>query len=367
MDQISLEQARRLRAHAQHLLERSSRSGIVEVVRSLCGANAQLKPAMLLSLRARIEGLELSDVMESALVRTWAMRGTIHLMARDDLRWMVSLLGPTMIAKGRRRRAELGLDDKILATCLRLIPEALEDSGPLTRHELINKLVDRGVDIDRTGQAPYHLIAYAGLAGLICMGPDRPNGDTTYILVNERAGKRNPISRDEALAELACRYLKGYAPASPRDFASWSGLSLADAKSGWALAGEKEILKEVMVGDRALWCLESQLRRLTELMPADTFVNLLPAFDPLVLGYSDREYLVPIKYQKDVYHGGQTVPAVLVDGTVAGVWRYEHRGKKLKVQVRPFVAFDGAVEAGIEEEVEDIGRFFGFSASLIYV
>lgn len=354
---------RALRIHAQHLRAKASRGDMVEVVRSLCGVNAQSRPAMMLSLRSRIKGLDMTDIIKTvekkrALVRTWAMRGTIHLLDSEDLSWIVSLLGPAIIAKGRGRRLELGLNDEILAKSLGEIPTILKDGKPLTR----------GVDIDRTGQAPYHLIAYAALKGLLCMGPDRPNGDPTYGLVDGWTGKQKSFTREQALAELTYRYLRGYGPAGPKDLAAWSGLSLADAKKGWELVRKKETLKELKVEERTLWSLETQFKSLNELAHVDTTVNLLPAFDAFILGYSDREYLVPDQYQKEVYHGGQTVPVVLVNGLAAGVWRYERQGKKLNVKISPFGSLDRTVKGLIEEEVEDIGRFFGLSSSLfLYV
>jgi hypothetical protein len=102
-------------------------------------------------------------------------------------------------------------------------------------------------------------------------------------------------------------------------------------------------------------------------MQADTAVNLVPAFDTFVLGYSSREYIVPEQYQAEVYHGGQTVPVILVNGLASGTWRYERRGKKLDVKIRPFKPFDKAIEGLVQEEVDDIGRFFEMSASLSYI
>lgn len=151
------------------------------------------------------------------------------------------------------------------------------------------------------------------------------------------SSRKTPFTREQALAELTYRYLRGYGPAGPKDLAAWSGLSLADAKKGWELARKKETLKELN-------------------------------FDAFILGYSDREYLVPDQYQKEVYHGGQTVPVVLVNGLAAGVWRYERQGKKLNVKISPFGSLERTVKGLIEEEVEDIGRFFGLSSSLfLYV
>jgi hypothetical protein len=363
MDRISPEQVRALRARAQHLVSKASRGDLIKVVRSLCGANAQLKPAMLLSLRARIKGLEAADVNDAMqrhlLVRTWAMRGTIHLLHPDDLDLIVPLLGPSLIAKGVRRRLELGLDDKKLAASLSEIPGILSGGEPMTRDELVDRLVRRGIGIDRAGQAPYHLVAYAGLKGLIRIGPDRPDGDRTYVLVDCQRGVRKPLNRVQAIAELAHRYLEAYGPTDLKDLVSWSGLPLADAKKGWELACMKEGLYELKVGDRTLWSIGKPFKPLDVLAPADTVVNLLPAFDTLVLGYADREYIVPEKYRDKVYHGGQTVPVVTVNGLASGTWRYERRGKKLNINIRPFELFDRATAALVKEEAEDVGRFLG--------
>ncbi len=361
---VSPDQVRALRIQNQYLQSQISHKDLIEVVRSLCGVNAQLTPAMMLSLRARIRGMELADVEKAikqkrSLVRTWAMRGTIHLLAADDFGWIVSLLGPTIIAKSKRRYSELGLDEEKLAKGLDKIREILNNSEPLARGELINELIDKGVDIDQKSQAPYHMISHAGLKGLICMGQESQNGEQTYALVDNWVVKQKSLNVDQALAELACRYLRGYGPASPDDFASWSGLSLTDAKKGWQLVRDKEALREIKVENRILWMLETQFKSLNELTHTGTVVNLLPAFDTYILGYSDREYLVPGKYRKEVYHGGQTVPAVLVNGLASGVWRYGRQGKTLNIKIIPFESFDENIKALIEEEIEDIGRFFG--------
>ncbi len=114
------------------------------------------------------------------------------------------------------------------------------------------------------------------------------------------------------------------------------------------------------------WSPGSQLPLPEEPAGAGTIVNLLPAFDAFVLGYADREYLVPEKWRKEVYHGGQTVPVVLVNGRAAGVWRYERQGKKLAINVHPFEPFDPVTRELVAAEAEDIGRFFGLPAALAW-
>ncbi len=369
MDVLSPDQVRAMRLYGQYLHPIYTPRSLVKVVQSLCGINAQFPPAMLLSLRARLPGLEIA-VLEDAiktqhtLVRTWVMRGTLHLLAAPDFGWMVALLGPQAIAKSKGRLQELGLTDTTIARGLDLIAAALKNPEPRTRDELGDELQKRGLAIDREGQALIHLIRQAALASILCLGPDRRNKDQTYVLVNKWLGKVRPLPEKEALAELAYRYLKGYGPATPADFARWSGLSLTQAKLAWTLFREREPLKEVRVEDRTLWMLDDQPS--VGFPPADPVVNILPAFDTFVLAYEDRTDIVPLQYQKRVYHGGQTVPVILVNGVTAGVWRYERKGKHLNVKIEPFAPFSDAVKTRVAEEVADIGGFLGNLVAISY-
>jgi hypothetical protein len=185
------------------------------------------------------------------------------------------------------------------------------------------------------------------------VGPD-VDGKQTYCPVSEWAGKQEHRTGDRALEELCLRYLRGYGPADARDFAAWSGLPVAEAKKGLDMAKDNGDLRAVVIEDRLLWSPEAERSAYS-----GPVVNLLPAFDSFVLGYADREYLVPGQYRKEVYHGGQTVPVVLVDGMAAGVWRYERQGKAIAIAVRPFGHFDRETAEGVEREAADIGRFFG--------
>lgn len=368
---LSPEEVRRQRLHAQHLDVKAPVDQLTEVVRSLCGANAQSRQAMMLSLRARIEGLELADVSkvleEKRLVRTWAMRGTLHLVDPQDLGWLVPLLGPGLIKKGMRRRLELGLDEKKVTLGLEEVRDILHKDGSLTRSELIERLNDRGVDIDPKSQAPYHLLARAALEGIIGIGPENDMGKQTFYLVADPGAIRKGISDDEGQAELARRYLSGYGPASLKDFSSWSGQSLSEAKRGWDTLQENGTIRPVTVEGQELWSLRPQGKHSDRLAVRGTVVNFLPAFDPYILGYADRRYLVPEAYRGEVYHGGQTVPVVLIDGLAAGVWRYERSGKRLDLKIKPLKPFDHAIRMLVAKEAEYTGRFLGQSPSVVYI
>ncbi len=146
------------------------------------------------------------------------MRGTLHLVDQRDLGWLVPLLGPSFIKKGTRRRLELGLDELKVVRGLEEVRAILHEDGVLTRSELIERLNDRGVDIDPKSQAPYHLLLRAALEGIVGVGPETDLGEQTFYLVANPDAMRKPISGDQGQAELARRYLSGYGPASLKDF-----------------------------------------------------------------------------------------------------------------------------------------------------
>src|SRR5882724_9276701 len=161
MIDLSPDAVRAARLRNQSLLPRTS---LVEAVRGACGIQGQLSPAMMLALRARVDKLTVADVETAiaehrSLVRTWAMRGTLHLLTAEDIRWLVALLGPTFSAKDNRRRLQLGIDDAVSKAGVKAIRAILSDSDSLTRHELLSKLIERRIEIDPKGQALIHLIA----------------------------------------------------------------------------------------------------------------------------------------------------------------------------------------------------------------
>ena len=154
---------RLLRLWAQQLapLPRTdSLADMTHVAKAVVGIQAQDAQAARLSVRARSAGLTANDVEQASLgerliIRTWAMRGTLHLVATEDLPWLLALLGPTFAAGDRRRRLQLGLDDATSARGVQVIRNALATSGPLTRAELLKVLTAHGINAE--GQCHDHI------------------------------------------------------------------------------------------------------------------------------------------------------------------------------------------------------------------
>ena len=269
------------------------------------------------------------------------MRGTLHLVLAEDVRWLTRILAPGQMAGARRRLAQLGLAEPDQA--IRHVERALSD-GPLTRGEAAEQLRARGVRLD--GQAAYHLLRIAALAGLVCFGPQR-SGENAFVLLDDWIPDAGD-GRDET--ELARRYLVAHAPASPDDFAAWSGLGTRAARQAF-----EELAPELARAPGGT--LRPRARR--PAMPRDV-VRLIPAFDPYLLGWRDRSFAVPARYAKEVNRGGGWVRGVaLVDGRAVATWTIDRGGAGARVRLRPFGRLPRS--SALDAEIRDVERFLAVS------
>lgn len=353
------ERVRLLRQTAQ-LLHRPKRASPAGIVRRLVGVQAQDRSAASLALRARTAGPAAQDVERAltegrSIVRSWAMRGTLHLVAAEDHAWLVPLTAETSLAGAHRRLAQEGVTGEQAVRGVRLIERILDREGALTRAEITARLERRGIRAQ--GQAGYHLIRLAALEGVACYGPTL-DGEPALVLVRDWLGAGRPRDRDDALADLASRYLAAYGPATPEDFATWSGLRLTDAKRGWSRNAGRVV--EMKARGTSLWMLRSP-----EHDTPRGVVRLVPAFDPFLLGWKSRELTLPKRHERKVFPGGGMLrPAALVDGLAVGTWSTE-RGEKWLARVRPFSSLSPAVRRALEDEALDLGRFLGEPAELL--
>jgi Winged helix DNA-binding domain len=350
-------------------------SSVTQIVKELCGIQAQELPSAALAIRVRSAGLLAADVeqariQERSIVRTWGMRGTLHLLATEDLGWLLPLLGPVFIASDRRRCAELGLDEDTCARGMRILCVMLANHGQLTRAEIVEQLASH--DIHLEGQARPHFLYRAALEGIICFGPNRGT-EPTYVLLSDWFDQKeigHPLAGDAAYIELTLRYLHAYGPATPEDQAAWSGMSLSKTRAAWQSIADE--LLEVNIagyylspGEGAAWILKTQSAWLDEPPPPAPVVRLLPRYDTCLLGYHNRDLAVPRQYAKHINAGGGIVhPAVLVDGQVVGTWKSQRQKNHLDVRIEPFDPLAPELQSGLEAEVADIGRFLGVQVSL---
>jgi hypothetical protein len=320
------------RAYANGL-GRDRASTVVDAVSRVVGLQGQDVRANRLAVRVRTTGLTHRDVDDAvtvgAVVRTWAMRGTLHMLAAADVRWVLRAVGPYFRDRQAPRRRQLGLSDADCERGMAQLDELL--TAPLTRAEIKER-----VDLALPGQAAPYFLSFAALEGVICRGPER-DGEPTYVRI------RDWITVD-ADDHLALRYLRGYGPAGPKDLATWSGLPLTTAKR--AFDEVRDLLEPV--GD--CFVLQGGLEA--------SEVRLLGHFDAFLLGYRERS--VPGEHTRKVQSGGGFVmPVVSVGGRVGGVWNQRTTRDGLTIEVTPFTTISARLRRELSAEVADLGRFLG--------
>jgi hypothetical protein len=343
------------RAAAQLLNRPRELTHPADVAREICGAQAQDPRAGRLAFRARNPRLTAADVdrartEERSLVRTWAMRNTMHLLAADDLPWIGPLFEPGLERFARRRLGHFGVGTAAADRALALIGKALESDGPLSRGELERRLAATGLEI--TPERRMHLVALAVSTRVACLGPDE--GSVTLMAsAREWLGERPPHDRSAALAELARRYLRAFGPATEVDFAGWAGLALGPVREGLAAIAAE--IDEVRCEGTVMLRLRRRARRANP-----RAVRLLPGWDTYLMGHRERGFIAPPgRWERINLGGGMLRPAILAGGAAAGTWRARRSGGRIQIELEPFGPLSAEVRGAADAEVADIARFEG--------
>ena len=292
------------------------------VVARLLAMQAQDYRGALWSIGLRLPGSTVRQVEQAiadrTIVRTWPMRRTLHFVAAEDARWMLRLLTPRAIRGMAGRLAQLGIDDAVLARSRSAFRKVLDAHALLTREEMYAVLAR--AKLSPAGQRGIHIISRLSQEGMLCFGPHRGKAPT-FTLMDRWVPPSRELDRDEALAKLTSRYFRGHGPATIRDFAWWSGITLGDARAGAAMIGE-ELLEERVNGT-------SYLVSRSAAAPGDDAqrhargMHLLPGFDEYMLGYSDRTIALDLAHAQKIVPGnnGVFLPTIVARGRVIGTWR----------------------------------------------
>ena len=301
------------------------------------------------TLHAAETDVELA-IAERRIVRTWPMRGTLHFVAADDVRWMLDLLAPRIIQRhAARLEREYELDAAALSRCRRIIVQALTGSEPRTRMQLYEDL--KKVGVSPAGQRGVHILGRLAQEGLICGGP-RAGKQSTFVLMDEWLPEIRGLEREEGLAELALRYFTSHGPATVRDLSWWSGLSLAESRAAVKLM-ERRLERET-IHDQTYWFAEAerQTRKKARLTG-----HLLPPFDEYLVGYRDRGDVLNPK------HAGRLQallsPAIEIGGKIVGTWSRQRSPSRVRLRIAPFTRLAAASRAAIVKAAERYGEFLG--------
>jgi hypothetical protein len=324
---ISLAQANRYLLMRQHLLQPCSDP--LQAVHDACGLQAQVPSAPALSLRARVTGFTADDynrllVDQRTLVRTWAMRGTIHAVPSDQLAMYTAVYAPK---DGLTPGMQVGLD--------------LLREGPATRKQLIEKAVLRGIDPARAAElfGPWGgVLSRLARTGLTVHMP-APGADVPVARTEDWLGPQPPLPPREALEEaLLMAYAHGYGPVTQRDMAHFTNFKMGQVREILARLGAR--LAEVRLeGSRlAHYLPAADLPDLLAITGEEKApLRLLPRFDSVVLAHKDKTRLLDEAHRRQVFREAAVVEAtVLLDGRVAGTWRMKTTTRELRFEFSPF-------------------------------
>ncbi len=373
-EELSWEAVLAWRVARQGLAERVAADDWMDVVRTICGLHAQVQSSAELTLWARVDGLGAGAVADAlwtrrTLVRTWAMRGTLHLLPADELAMWVGAQGVD------RPRYELaswtrayGMSSAEAVAVLDAIRDAL-DGEPLMRDELADAVAAR-LASKRLGEAVRG--SFGTMPKLAAFRGDvvfaKPAGQKVRFTRPDRwlADDWQPAPASAAMADVIRRHLAAYGPASRETFARWFGMS-SPARAGKLIAALGDELTTVSVEGWEGWMLAADIDAAKAARPSGV-VSLLPAFDQYVVAAPREETPVLAARHKDrVYRPqGWLSPVLLTDGRIAGVWRHERKGGVLGVTIEPFGAVGTDVRGGAEREAQRLAEYFGDELELAW-
>ncbi|HZM78886.1 MAG TPA: winged helix DNA-binding domain-containing protein [Candidatus Limnocylindrales bacterium] len=297
-------------------------------------------------------------IADKSVIRSWPMRGTIHLMPAEDARWMVRLLAPRLDAKlaGNYRRA--GLTPEVISEAGDIIAETLA-GRQCTRAEVYAALNAAGIETSGQNgqQRGMHLIVHWARHGLICVTPRRGK-QQTFALMDEWMPGGTELSGDEALAEMARRYFRSHGPATLKDFAWWTGATLTEAKRV-AEAVKGEFDRESVDGVEH-WLSPGLGSPKAGKAPR---AFLLPPFDEYTIAYADRGAVVDRERLAAAGHGiGSNL---ILDGRLAGLWKRTLKKDTVTVEFDPLRPLTSQEKALVPAAVEAYARFLGLKPAIV--
>ena len=360
----------------RQLLGRAKAGTPEEVATTLVGVQAQVasSAALAIALRsrrargtARTEDPTVAALRDRRLVRSWAMRGTLHLFAADDVPTIAAALG----GKDNWRRPAwlrwFGVTEREMDRLIDTIGEVLDDGRARTRAEL-------AVEIEARLGAHAGQLLHGSWGSALKVASDRhylcqsaeDDAGVRFVKASRWIGAWREEDPHDALAALVVRYLASYGPATLKEILRWWGASVVKVMKPLieSLGGA---LAEVEVGSARTVARTEDVAAIESTRPTRGNVQLLGGFDPFIVGAGLRDQLIPPAHLKRVSRtAGWISPVVLVDGIAAGVWDSRRQGDRLSITIDPFERFDAKRKAAVERAADEVARAIGATASVAY-
>lgn len=306
---------------SHHLLGGVRGSSIAETARHMMATQAQELWGGKLALSVRTAGSPTARDVDAAfdsgdIVRTWPQRGTLHIVAADDVQFALSVATDRVFRASATRHRELGLAEPDFQRAEAIARRVLSRGG-LSRPEFWAALAADGVD--SAGQRGYDVVLTLAMRGVVHWGATIPRDDGApasqqLLQLNDDLPVQRAVPDDPA-SELLRRYLRAHAPALAEDFAWWSGLTLTRARAAAAAIADGVSTDEegrMTLTDRPAGVVTIAAPR----------AHVLPSFDEYYLSYRDRTVACDPAYLKTIGPGanGMVHPLVLREGLVVATW-----------------------------------------------
>jgi hypothetical protein len=315
------------------------------------------------AVASRAPGCQDGDVEQAfndgLILRTHVLRPTWHFVTPKDIRWLLALSAPRIHAANDYYYRQCDLDAKTFAKSATLIQRALEAARTLTRVELADHLKRARIPAD--GLKLAYLMMHAELEGLICSGPRRAR-QFSYALLDQRAPHSKALDREEALAELARRYFSSHGPATARDFAWWSGLTIKDAQRA---AESASTLESSLVDGVMHWMAKEH-----NASPFKSVCGLLlPNYDEYLIAYKDRAHFIDAGRAANIVarSNGAFANHLVIDGCLSGSWSRTCKTSSVLVEVAPYRKLTPAQIRAVTNACDGYGEFLGLKATLAIV
>jgi len=367
--------ARRL--ERSYLTVRAPAESMVDVVHGLGGVQAQVQASAELQLAARVDAITAADVREAlwerrALVKAWTLRSTLHLHPAGELgalhaarRQLAVDAAPEPSVVGEWRDPQGTVHPPLRPAQIGQIEAAVGevlDGRCLTREEIAGEVVRR------VGPEPGARLrsGFGFFLGDLCQGPPR-GSKVTFVRPDQWVEGWGEPDGPAGIRDACRRFLHTCGPSRPSEFREWFMPRLLSVGAARAIFDSLEDeLEEVDVEGRRAWVLRGD-SAFPEPAP---LVRLVPEYDAYVLGFREREHLVPeavkelIAQGRGRYEGVTGSQALLVDGVVAGTWSRRKRGRTIELEVTPVRRPTRAQRAELAGEAERIGAFLGLEPVL---
>ena len=353
---------------ARQLLLERARTPLPRALERIAGIQAQYAPSMYVGLWSRLEGFErgaLTAALERrSVVQATLMRSTIHLVSKADY-WPLALATRAARRESWQRAAPDRASPQAMAGAARRLRSALD--GTVSRKELeqlvgkpLANAINAWVDLVRVPPSGTWERRRADLFGLAADSvPEREpeQGAAIDHLVRRRADLYaaaedwvgEPPEMPEPAEHLVRRYLAGFGPAARKDVASFTGLPPAELRP--LLDGMRLRRFRAEDGEELLDLPRAPLPDPNTPAPP----RFLPTWDATLLVHARRTGVLPEEHRPRIFssRNPHSFPTFLVDGRVAGTWRYEGGA----VRLEPFGRLDAATRRELKQEADRLAEF----------